>query len=93
MECPGLMGKEEKKVRKENLVKKESEEKLVHLERRDNHPMMSLLRALLVLQVLPVPQDLLVLRGLPEQGTTEPTFRLLIPWGCYTQFQMMRPHL
>lgn len=37
-------------------------------------------QVLLGRQVRPGPRDPLALRGLPEQGTTEPTFRLLTLW-------------
>lgn len=72
MDSPGPTENEEKEgplVRKENRARKESEASLVPLERRANHPMMSLLRVLLVLQDLLgswALLDLRALRGLPE---------------------------
>lgn len=67
-------------MRKEKRVKEESGESLVHREKRDNHPTMSSLRdlrVLLVHQGLLGPWALLALKGPPEQGIREPTFRQL----------------
>lgn len=51
---------------------------------------LSSLQVLLVLQGLLALLDLLDLKGLPEQGTTEPTFRLLRPWVSQTYTLQLR---
>lgn len=48
------------------------------------------LQGLLDLLALLALLDLLDLKGLPEQGTTEPTFRLLRPWVSQTYTLQLR---